>query len=71
MEIENSKYKQKCELGACRNMAAYTIRFDRAGIRSRVHLCGDCLEELARVTGAAVERLNAETGKAKEKGRAV
>ena len=60
MEIMTTKYKQKCELGACCNTAAYTVRFDRAGIRSRLHLCGKCLKELSRVTAAAVEQVEKE-----------
>lgn len=46
MEIIPNKYKLRCELGLCANRAEHTIKFSRAGIRSRIHLCGDCLRAL-------------------------
>lgn len=69
MEIIPNKYKQKCELGACKNLAGYTVRFDRAGIRSRLHVCRNCLTELAKVSTATVKAI--EKDEKKEKHSAV
>ena len=74
MEIIPNKYKLRCELGLCTNRAEHTIKFSRAGIRSRIHLCGDCLralcgtgaQYLAGLDGAAADGA-AETGEEKER----
>lgn len=56
MEIIPNKYKIRCELGACGNKAGYTLRFSRAGIRSRLHVCEACLGELHRASGDALKK---------------
>ena len=57
MEIVECRYRMKCELGACGNRAAYSVRFARTGRRSDLNVCADCLKELARL---AAERTGAD-----------
>lgn len=47
MEIIKCKYRLRCEMGVCGNRAAYTIMPPRSGVRSCLHICGDCLCALA------------------------
>jgi len=47
MQLEKVKVKIRCEMGACKQKASYTIRMARVGIKSRIHICEDCLETLA------------------------
>lgn len=67
MELIDTKYKIKCEMGACNNRAAHTIKFNRVGIGSRLHVCDKCLNELYSLIGAAVVPKSIETAKKKEK----
>ena len=73
MEIIPNKYKLRCELGLCANRAEHTIKFSRAGIRSRIHLCGDCLRALCDAGARYLAVLDgaadgaAETGEEKER----
>ena len=46
MQLEKTKVKIRCEMGACKNPAAYTVRLSRVGIRSRIHICTECLAAL-------------------------
>ena len=55
MELVKCKYKIRCELGACGNRAAYSVRFARTGARSNLNVCADCLAELGRLAAAAEE----------------
>ncbi len=55
MELEKSKYKMVCELGACGRRADYSIRFARTGTKSNLNVCSECLKELARLA----EQVNA------------
>ena len=55
MEIVDCRYRMKCELGACGNRAAYSVRFARAGRRSDLNVCADCLKELARLAAERTE----------------
>lgn len=55
MEIVECRYRMKCELGACGNRAAYSVRFARTGRRSDLNVCADCLKELARWRRSAPE----------------
>ena len=48
MQLEKVKVKIRCEMGACKQRASYTIRMARVGIRSRIHVCEECLENLAK-----------------------
>lgn len=70
MEVTECKTHIRCELGACKSMAARTIKFDRVGIRGRLHACDKCLSELYAAIGAAVVPKSVETAKrAKKDGR--
>ena len=46
MELIKNKYKIRCEMGACRNMADYVLVMDRSGIHSSICMCGECVEKL-------------------------
>lgn len=63
MEITECKTHVRCELGACKNRATKTIKFDRIGIRSRIHACDKCLDELHAAIGATVVPKSIETAK--------
>lgn len=67
MEIIQTNNNVRCELGACRNRASRAIKFDRVGIRSRIHVCDKCLGELYAAIGKAVVPRSVETGKRKTK----
>ena len=61
MQLEKAKVRIRCELGACKAKADYTIRMARVGIRSRIHVCSDCLSDLADCikqanVGAGIDR---------------
>lgn len=53
--------KGKCEMGACKKRAAYSIRMDRIGIKSRIDICAECLKKLYGVLGEAVVPKSIET----------
>jgi len=53
MQLEKVKVRIRCEMGACKGRAVYTIRLARVGIRSRIHICEECLERLAKCVEAA------------------
>ncbi len=55
MELEKCKYRMMCELGACGKRAEYSVRFARAGTKSNLNVCGDCLRELARLADSLGE----------------
>lgn len=65
MQLIKAKHKIKCEMGVCKNNAAYSIKMDRVGIRSQVHVCNDCLSELYRLIGESVIPKSIETAKKK------
>lgn len=67
MEVTECKTKVRCELGACKNKATHTVKFDRVGIRSRIHACGECLNALYAAIGAAVVPRSVETAKRKDR----
>ncbi|MCI9518371.1 MAG: hypothetical protein HFK08_03820 [Clostridia bacterium] len=67
MELNDTKYKIKCEMGACNNRASKTIKFNRVGIGSRLHVCDKCLSELYNLIGATLVPKSIETAKKKEK----
>lgn len=48
MELIKNKYKIRCEMGACRNMADYVLVMDRSGIHSSICMCGECAEKLKK-----------------------
>ena len=47
MELEKTKIKIRCEFGACKGIADYTVVLKRVGIRSRLHVCSECLKTLS------------------------
>ncbi len=49
MKLIKNNQKVRCEMGVCRNLADYSITLDRVGIKSRIHICKDCLNELKRI----------------------
>lgn len=67
MEILDCNKNIKCELGACKNRSTREIKFDRGGIRGRVHLCEKCLAELYSAIGEVLVPKSVETAKKKSK----
>lgn len=65
MEIEETHYKLRCELGLCKNMAKYTVRVCRSGPHSRIHICADCAERLHGLIGEKIVPKSIETCKVK------
>lgn len=65
MQLTTVKHKIKCEMGACKNNAVYSIKMDRVGIRSQIHICDKCLSELYDIIGDAVIPKSIETAKRK------
>lgn len=63
MEVIECKNRIRCELGACSNLATHTVKFDRVGIRSRLHACDECLKELYSAIGATIIPKSVETAK--------
>ncbi len=63
MELIENKYRIRCEMGACKNLAKKTIKMSRVGIRSRIHICDDCLRELYELIGANMIPKSIETAK--------
>ncbi len=61
MKLIKSTRKIRCEMGACRRLADYTIAMDRVGIRSNIHVCGDCLKELYGLIGEQIIPKSLET----------
>lgn len=67
MELIDTKCKIKCEMGACKHDATKTIKLNRVGIKSRIHVCDECLKELYSLIGAAYVPKSIETAKVKNK----
>lgn len=67
MQLIKASHKIRCEMGVCRNIAAYSIKMDRVGIRSQIHICEDCLNELYKIIGESVIPKSIETAKRKTK----
>ncbi len=68
MEIIDTTTNVRCELGVCRNRAEHAVKFDRAGVRSRVFMCDKCMRELYKAIGAVVVPKSVETAKRKKDG---
>ena len=68
MQLIKTKNKCRCEMGSCRNKAEYTIKLDRAGIRSAIDICGDCLRELYKLLGGQIVPKSIETVKVRKEG---
>lgn len=69
MELTDSKYKIRCEMGACKNMASKTVKLSRVGIRSSLHICDDCLKELYGLIGETLVPKSIETATKKGKSK--
>lgn len=67
MELLQTNCKIKCEMGACAGAAAYTVKFNRVGIGSRIHVCEKCLNELYALIGERVIPHSIETGRKRPK----
>ncbi|MCL2374912.1 MAG: hypothetical protein FWC82_00070 [Firmicutes bacterium] len=46
MQLEKSRVRIRCEFGACKESAEFTVKLARVGIRSRIHICKACMVEL-------------------------
>ena len=66
MQLTEIKHNIKCEMGACKNNAKFSIKMDRVGVRSRIHVCEKCLGELYALIGQNVIPKSVETAKRKE-----
>ena len=51
MELLKNKYKMRCEMGACKNFAGYSVKMSRLGPRGHLNLCAECLRELYELIG--------------------
>lgn len=67
MELCDVRYKIRCEMGACKNKATRTVKMSRVGIRSRIHVCDDCLKELYALIGTQIIPKSVETAKKRER----
>lgn len=65
MQLIKTNHKIKCEMGVCKNNAAYSIKMDRVGIRSQIHICEGCLNELYKTIGETIIPKSVETAKKK------
>ncbi len=65
MQLIKTKHKIRCEMGVCKNNAAYSIKMDRVGIRSQIHICESCLREMYKIIGESVIPKSVETAKKK------
>ncbi|MBQ4049588.1 MAG: hypothetical protein IJD07_02935 [Clostridia bacterium] len=67
MKLEKNTRKIKCEMGACKNNADYTIGLKRVGLKNSIHVCEACLKELYELTGALIIPKSVETAKEKRR----
>ncbi len=65
MQLIKTKHKIRCEMGVCKNNAAYSIKMDRVGIRSQIHICESCLKDMYKLIGESVIPKSVETAKKK------
>ncbi len=65
MEILDNNSHIRCELGVCKNRADHAVKFEHAGIRSRLYMCDKCMRELYAAIGATVVPKSLETAKRK------
>jgi len=63
MQLEKTAVRIRCEMGACKERADYTIRLARVGIRSRIHICGTCLVQMGECIKEATAETKPETAK--------
>lgn len=69
MEIINVSNNIRCELGGCKRRAAHAVKFDRAGIKSRLYMCDECMNALHAAVSEAVVPKSVETAKRKAKAK--
>lgn len=67
MEIIECNGHVKCELGACRKRATRAVEFDHIGIRGRLYMCDECMNELYAAMGRTLIPKSVETAKKKTK----
>lgn len=67
MELIDAKYKIRCEMGACKNLADKTVKLSRVGVRSSIHICDSCLRELYGLIGSTLVPKSIETAAKKGK----
>lgn len=67
MEIIDNGNNVRCELGVCKNRATHAVKFERAGIRSRLYMCDKCMRELYGEIGKLVVPKSLETAKKRKK----
>lgn len=60
MKIVELKLKSRCEIGVCKNFAAFAIRAKRLGIRNEIHVCRDCLAELNKHSSKILKKVRNE-----------
>lgn len=65
MELIKVKAPTRCEIGACKNRASHTLKLSRAGIRSAINICPDCLKALGGVIASSIVPKSFETAKPK------
>ena len=63
MELIEAKYRIRCEMGACKNFACFTVKMSRVGLRSQIHICGGCIKELYSLIGEKMIPKSIETAK--------
>lgn len=61
MELIETNRKIRCEMGACKNLADKSIKMNRVGIKSQIHVCDDCLRELYGLIGSSLVPKSIET----------
>ena len=57
MEISKCKYRINCEMGGCNKRANYTIMPNKYGVRGCLHICENCLKQLAELANSLPEAL--------------
>ena len=71
MEIINVDNNIRCELGGCKRRATHAVKFDRAGIGSRLYMCDECMNALYSAVGTATVPKSVETAKRKARAKDV
>ncbi|MFR1565373.1 MAG: hypothetical protein ACLSUT_02925 [Christensenellales bacterium] len=61
MQLVKPRTGARCEMGACKRRADYTIKMDRVGIKSAINVCRDCLNELYVLLGTETVPKSIET----------
>ena|GEM_PF-2350687 len=56
----------KCEMGRCGKRVSFSLRMDRAGIKSRIFICDERIVEMARVLSEFLVPKSIETIKKRE-----